>query len=94
MQLVDLTYERPDLLEQAAELLHARMPEGWPDVAAAREEVDAALDPARIARAVVAGTPCSAGPRPTSGTRITCGDPPARGPGRPRALRRRPHAGA
>ncbi|PCC70792.1 aminoglycoside 6'-N-acetyltransferase I [Nannocystis exedens] len=54
MRLVDLTYDRPDLLEQAAELLHARMPEGWPDVDAAREEVDAALDPARIARAVIA----------------------------------------
>lgn len=55
MRLVELTYDRPDLLEQAAELLRARMPEGWPDLAAAREAVDEALDPARIARAAVDG---------------------------------------
>ena len=55
MPVVDLTPDRPDLLEQAAALLHARMPEGWPDLDAAREEVDRALDPGRVARALVRG---------------------------------------
>jgi aminoglycoside 6'-N-acetyltransferase I len=53
--LVDLTPDRPDLLEQAAVLLHTRMPEGWPDLEAARDEVDRSLDLGRIARAVVDG---------------------------------------
>lgn len=55
MRLVELTHDRPDLLEQAAELLHARMPEGWPSLDAAREAVHEALDPARIVRAAVEG---------------------------------------
>lgn len=51
--LVDLSPEDPDLLEQAAALLHARMPEGWPDLDSARDEVWDALDPARIVCALV-----------------------------------------
>jgi len=51
--LVDLTPDKPDLLEQAAALLHDRMPEGWPELDAARQEVRNALDPGRIARAFV-----------------------------------------
>lgn len=55
MSLVDLTPARPDLLEQAAALLHARMPEGWPDMDAARLELRNMLDPGRIVRAYVRG---------------------------------------
>ena len=55
MSLVDLSPDHPELLEQAAALLHARMPEGWPDLEAARAAVWEALDPARLARAVVRG---------------------------------------
>lgn len=51
--LVDLAPDRPALLEQAAALLHARMPEGWPDLESARDEVWEMLDPARLARAYV-----------------------------------------
>lgn len=53
--IVDLTPDRAALLEQAAELLVQRMPEGWPDVEAARREVRDMLDPARIARGYVHG---------------------------------------
>lgn len=55
MSLVDLSPARPDLLEQAAVLLHERMPEGWPDLAAARREVRDMLDPARLVRGYVRG---------------------------------------
>lgn len=53
--IVDLTPGQPDLLEQAAALLVARMPEGWPTLEDAREYVRDMLDPARIARAYVRG---------------------------------------
>ena len=53
--IVDLTPGQPDLLEQAAALLVARMPEGWPTLEDAREYVRDMLDAARIARAFVRG---------------------------------------
>lgn len=53
--IVDLTTGRPELLEQAAELLHDRMPEGWPTVADAREHLRELLDPAHILRGFVRG---------------------------------------
>lgn len=55
MPIVDLTPDRAALLEQAAELLVRRMPEGWPDMDAARREVRDMLDPARLARGYVRG---------------------------------------
>ncbi len=53
--IVDLSPDKPALLEQAAELLVDRMPEGWPTMAEAREHVREMLDPARIARGYVRG---------------------------------------
>lgn len=53
--IVDLTPGRPELLEQAAELLTARMPEGWPTLADAREHLRELLDPARIVRGYLRG---------------------------------------
>ena len=53
--IVDLTPSRPELLEQAAELLVDRMPEGWPTLDEARAHVREMLDPARIARGFVRG---------------------------------------
>ena len=53
--IVDLTPGQPELLEQAAALLHERMPEGWPTLELAREHLREMLDPARIVRAFVRG---------------------------------------
>lgn len=53
--IVDLTPGQPELLEQAAVLLHERMPEGWPTLELAREHLREMLDPARIVRAFVRG---------------------------------------
>ena len=53
--IVDLTPGRPELLEQAAELLTVRMPEGWPTLADAREHLREMLDPARVVRGFVRG---------------------------------------
>ncbi|MBL9106593.1 MAG: GNAT family N-acetyltransferase [Myxococcales bacterium] len=53
--IVDLTPARPELLEQAAELLVDRMPEGWPTLAEARDHLRDMLDPARIVRGFVRG---------------------------------------
>ena len=53
--IVDLTPAQPELLEQAAALLHARLTEGWPTLAAAREHVREMLDPARVVRGFVRG---------------------------------------
>jgi len=54
--IVDLSPEHPELLEQAAELLVDRMPEGWPTLTAAREHVREMLDPARLTRGYVRGS--------------------------------------
>lgn len=53
--IVDLSPDKPALLEQAAELLVDRMPEGWPTMAAARDHVREMLDPARVVRGYVRG---------------------------------------
>ena len=53
--IVDLTPGRAELLEQAAELLTDRMPEGWPTLADAREHLREMLDPARVVRGFVRG---------------------------------------
>lgn len=53
--IVDLSPERPELLEQAAELLVDRMPEGWPTLVEAREHVREMLDPARLCRGFIRG---------------------------------------
>lgn len=53
--IVDLSPDKPALLEQAAELLVDRMPEGWPTLVEAREHVREMLDPARVARGYVRG---------------------------------------
>lgn len=53
--IVDLGPGQPDLLEQAAALLAARMPEGWPTLADAREHLREMLDPARLVRGLVRG---------------------------------------
>ena len=42
--IVDLTTGRAELLEQAAELLHERVPEGWPTVADGRVHLRVWLD--------------------------------------------------
>ncbi|MEZ4448673.1 MAG: GNAT family N-acetyltransferase [Nannocystaceae bacterium] len=49
MAIVDLTPGHP-LLDQAAELLADRLPAGWSDLDAAREEVWDMTDPSRVAR--------------------------------------------
>ncbi len=53
--IVDLDPAQPDLLEQAAALLVARMPEGWPTLDDARAHVSDMLDPAHIMRGFVHG---------------------------------------
>jgi len=53
--IVDLSLGRPELLEQAAELLHERMPEGWPSLADAHDHLRELLDPAHIVRGFVRG---------------------------------------
>ncbi len=53
--IVDLSPERPELLEQAAELLVDRMPEGWPTLTEARKHVREMLDPARLCRGFIRG---------------------------------------
>jgi aminoglycoside 6'-N-acetyltransferase I len=53
--IVDLGPGQPELLEQAAALLVARMPEGWPDLPAAREHLREMLDPAHIVRGYLRG---------------------------------------
>lgn len=53
--IVDLDPGQPDLLEQAAALLVARMPEGWPTLADARDHVSELLDPGFILRGYVRG---------------------------------------
>lgn len=53
--IVELTPGHPELLEQAAELLHDRMPEGWPSMEEARDHLRELLDPAHIVRGFVRG---------------------------------------
>lgn len=53
--IVDLSPEQPDLLEQAARLLVARMPEGWPTIEDARDHVHELLVEGFILRAHVQG---------------------------------------
>ena len=53
--IVDLGPGRPELLEQAAALLVARMPEGWPTLEDARAHLREMLDPARIVRGYLRG---------------------------------------
>ena len=57
MHIIDLSHDDERALHQAAELLVAgfreHWPNAWPDLDAAREEVDEALEPGRIARAAV-----------------------------------------
>jgi aminoglycoside 6'-N-acetyltransferase I len=55
VSVVDLTPARPELLEQAAILLHDRLPEGWPTVADARAHLRELGDPAHLLRGVVRG---------------------------------------
>lgn len=52
MPIVDLSPGHP-LLDEAAELLADRLPAGWPDLDAAREEVWDMTDPGRVARGLV-----------------------------------------
>lgn len=53
--IVDLDPGRAELLEQAAALLVARMPEGWPTLELARDHIRELLDPAHIVRAYIRG---------------------------------------
>lgn len=55
MDIVDLTPDRPDRLEQAARMLHDALPQGWPTLEAARVEVRAVctVGPERLARAAI-----------------------------------------
>jgi aminoglycoside 6'-N-acetyltransferase I len=57
MQIIDLTLEKPELLEQAARLLvdgfRAHWPNAWPDMESASEEVSEALEAGKIARAAL-----------------------------------------
>lgn len=53
--IVDLGPGQPELLEQAAAILVARLPEGWPTLADAREHIRELLDPARLVRGFVRG---------------------------------------
>jgi aminoglycoside 6'-N-acetyltransferase I len=57
MKIIDLSPNHPALLEQAARLLvdafRAHWPNAWPDIDSAREEVDEALEPEKIARAAL-----------------------------------------
>src|SRR5690606_15819882 len=55
MDIVDLTPDRPDRLEQAARMLHDALPQGWPTLEAARAEVCevCAVGPERLARAAI-----------------------------------------
>lgn len=56
MTIVDLTPGHP-LLEEAAELLADRLPAGWSDLEAAREEVWDMSDPSRVARGLALEDP-------------------------------------
>jgi hypothetical protein len=79
MKIIDLSPSHPALLEQAARLLmdafHAHWPNAWPDIDSAREEVDEALEPEKIARAALDedGT-CSAGLARFPNTRPSAGN--------------------
>lgn len=57
MRIMDLSADRPDLLEQAAQLLvegfREHWPDAWPEIEAAREEVSECLDPEMICRGAV-----------------------------------------
>jgi len=51
--IVDITPGARLLRAEAARVLTDRLPRGWPDLRAAREEVAAMVDPSRIARAFI-----------------------------------------
>lgn len=57
MQIIDLTTDNEDFIQQAAQLLVAAFkthwPDAWPDLEAARQEVQEALQPDRISRIAV-----------------------------------------
>jgi aminoglycoside 6'-N-acetyltransferase I len=55
VQIIDITGEDKSVVRQAAELLVDLLPEGWPTIESALDEVGEAVAPDRIRRAAVEG---------------------------------------